>query len=97
MTTFPIRAHRKSYRGSKADLQRMAADYNAKANRVAEHLNTLAANNPAEIQQYMFADLARDLGFTTEEVRSAISDGGYNGITLGVREEGRRALASYKR
>jgi hypothetical protein len=97
VSRFPIRPHLKSYRGSKDNLRRRAAEYNAKANKIAEHLNTLAANNPAEIQQYMFVYIARDLGFTTEEVRSAISDGGSNGITLGVREDDRRALATYKR
>ena len=37
-----------------------------------------------------------NVGVTSEEVRSALPDGGYNGISFGVREEDRRALARFK-
>lgn len=65
------------------------------AQQIADHLNRKIAKNPAEIQQYMFASIANELGMPVDVVRSAISDGGHNGITLGVREDERQALARY--
>ncbi|WP_271565792.1 hypothetical protein [Bradyrhizobium sp. CCBAU 11386] len=67
------------------------------ARRVVDHLNTLIANNPADRQQYLYYEVTHDLGLTAEEVESAVMYGGHNAITVGVTEEGRRALASYKR
>jgi hypothetical protein len=67
------------------------------AHRVAEHVNMLIANNPDAIQEHMFASIAHDLGLSTDQVRSAISDGGYNGITIRVTEDARRELVRYKR
>jgi len=66
------------------------------ASKVAAHLNRLIASNPDETQQYMFANLAHDLGYSTDEVRTAISDGGYNGITFHVNSDDRRALDHFK-
>ncbi|MEH3063666.1 MAG: hypothetical protein PGN33_13295 [Methylobacterium radiotolerans] len=97
MSIFPIEPQLEVYRGSKENLRRRAAEKNATRHRVAEHVNRLAADNPDELQQYHFADIARDLGVPVDEVRSAISDGGYNGITFGVRRPDREALARYKR
>jgi hypothetical protein len=97
MSKLPVMPHLKVYRGSKENLRRKAAQHNAIAQRVADHINALVANNPREIQQYMFATIARDLGLKTDQVRSAIYDGGYNGITFGVREAEREALVRYKR
>jgi|GEM_PF-2408242 len=97
MANIPLTPHLKNYRGSKEALRRKTAAFNAMAHRVADHVNTLMANNPSEIQQYHFYEIAHDLGLSVDDVRSAISDGGYNGITLGVRDEGRQALACFKR
>jgi hypothetical protein len=97
MGALPLRPNLKFYRGSKRHLQRKNAEYNAMAERVADYVNALIANNPNEIQQYLFGTIASDLGLTVDQVRSAISDGGYNGITVGVREDARRALARYRR
>ena len=88
--------HIRSYRGSKENLRRRNIAFNSMARRVAVHLNTLIANNPRPIQVYSFARLAQDLGLTTDEVRSAISNGGYNGITFGVNDEDRKALDQFK-
>lgn len=96
MTDLPLRPHLKQYRGSKENLRRKNTEYNAMAHKVAAHVNRLIANNPNEMQQYMFASIAHDLGFTTDQVRAAISDGGYNGITIGVKEADRGELAQYK-
>lgn len=97
MSIFPLRAHQKVYRGAKEKLRREAAEVNAKRHRITEYVNSLAANDPREIQQYSFASIARELGVTDDDVRGAIGDGGYNGITFGVRDAEREALASYKR
>jgi hypothetical protein len=67
------------------------------AQRVADHVNALIANDPSEYQQYTFGFIAIDLGLAREEVWRAISDGGHNGITVHVDEEARRQLARYKR
>jgi hypothetical protein len=96
MPILPLRPRLKSYRGSKENLHRKNTDYNAMASRVAEHLNTLIANNPDEIQQYFFGMIALDLGLTVEQVWSAISDGGHNGITIRVTEQDRQGMARYK-
>jgi hypothetical protein len=80
----PVRPAFDDYRGSKENRLRKAAEFNSMAQRVADHVNSLAANDPHR-QQYMFASIARDLGLTTDQVRSALPDGGYNGITLSVR------------
>jgi hypothetical protein len=97
MSRLPVTPKFKLYRGSKEKLRRQAAAHNAMAQRVADHVNTLAANNPDEVQQYLFATIADDLGLTTDQVRSAISTGGHNGITFGVRDAERAALANCKR
>ncbi len=97
MPLLPLKPKLKRYSGSQARLRQKAGEHNAMANRVADHLNTLVLNNPAEVQQYKWADVARDLGLTPDEVHSAIVGAGHNGIALVVTEDERRALASYKR
>jgi hypothetical protein len=44
----------------------------------------LIANNPDESQQYMFAEIAIDLGLTADQVRSAFSYVGHSGMTIHV-------------
>lgn len=95
MSIFPLQGRYKPYRGAKENLRRKMLDEAATAHRIAEHVNKLVANNPDEIQQYMYASIARDLGVTTEEVRRAIPHGGYNGVTFGVRDLEREALKGY--
>jgi hypothetical protein len=95
MPTLPLRPHLKSYREGKANLQLKAAEENALAQRIADHVNRLIARDPHEIQQYFFAQIALDLGCTTEAVRSAIPAGGNNGITLRVSDEDRHTVANW--
>jgi hypothetical protein len=95
MSILPLTPNLRDYRGSKENLRRKNAEYNAMAHRVAEHVNRRIADNPNKIQQYMFANIAHDLGFTTDQVRAAISDGGYNGRTIGVTEDDRKELTLY--
>jgi hypothetical protein len=68
----PITPRYNTYRESKENLRRKAAEHNAMANRVVEYLNTLIANDPSETQQYLYFTIARDLR-PTDEVRSAIA------------------------
>jgi len=96
LSNLPVRPHLKNYRGSKENLRRKTDEYNRTAHRVADHVNRLVADNPDEIQQYFFASLAVDLGFDVEDIRHAISEGGYNGRTFCVTEEDRRELEPYK-
>jgi hypothetical protein len=77
-----IRAHHRSYKGSKPEIRRKAAEFNALANRIAEHVNRKIRECPDEIQQYHYSAIANELGIDEELVREAISDGGYNGITI---------------
>jgi len=96
MIDFPIRAHIKSYRGANPKKQADNVAHNLAAQRVARHLNMLVANDPAENQVHSFASMAIDLGVTVELVRSAISDGGYNGITLKVTPADREKLEEFR-
>jgi hypothetical protein len=96
MAILPLRPYLKHYSGSQENPRRKTAEYNEMAIRVVEHVNALIANNADENQQYMFAEIAIDLGLTADQVRSAISYGGHNGITIHVTEEDRVALARYK-
>jgi hypothetical protein len=96
MPNLPLKPNLKHYGGSKENLQRKNAESNKTAIKVAEHVNVLIANDPGEMQQYLFALLAIDLGLTADQVRAAISDGGHNGITIRITPADREALARYK-
>lgn len=96
MVELPIQPRFKRYRGAKPNLQRKAAEEYSAAKKIADHVNTLIANDPSEIQQYIFARIALDLRVEADEVRRALP-GGYNGLTLRVTEADRRALVSYVR
>lgn len=96
MPNLPLRPNLRDYRGQKEILRRRNDEYNRIAQRVADHVNRLVADDPDEIQQYFFGSIAIDLGLDVDDVRSAISNGGYNGITLRVTEDDRRAMAGYK-
>jgi len=79
MLGLPVVPRFKRYRGAKPNLQRKSAEEFRVAQRIAEHVNTEIANNPAELQQILFGFVAIELGVTTEQVRSALP-GGYNGF-----------------
>jgi hypothetical protein len=92
MATLFLTAQFEIYRGSKQALLRKSAENALVAERIAAYVNGLVANNPDGEQMYTFDSIARNLGLTVDEVRSALPEGGYNGISFGVREEDRRAL-----
>jgi hypothetical protein len=93
----PLTPNLKFYGGSKESLRRKNAERNAMTERVAEYVNELIAHNPDEIQQYFFGTIASDLDLTVGQVRSAISKGGSNGVTVHVDQDARRELGRYKR
>lgn len=96
MSRLPIQPNLKTYRGSKENLRRKNADHNLIAYRVADHINQLIFGNPSSMQQYIFAEIASDLDLTVEQVRSAISDGGFHGRTIGkITQRERNELAKY--
>ena len=90
MKQVPVKPRLKSVGGSRS------TEHNTIAVRVVDHVNKLVANDPDENQQYDFENIARDLDLDKEQVRSAIANGGGNGITLRVRTEDRASLAPYK-
>lgn len=96
MPILPLSPHLKTYQGAKPELRRKNSAANATAVRIAEYVNGLIANNPDDLQQYYFASIASDLDVTTDQVRNAISDGGFNGITISVRAEDRQKLKRYE-
>lgn len=97
MTDFPLRPIFKDYRGANPKRQRTIAKFNYDAQRIVDHLNTLIANNPREIQQHFFGYIAIDLSVSEDDVRSAVPGGGYNGITLRVTPADREALEPFKK
>lgn len=97
MPSLPLTPHLKRYGGSKESLRRKNTEYNLMAQRVADYINKQIAANPNEIQQYFFGDVAAKLGLSVDQVRDAISDGGYNGITIRVQDKDRVTLSLFKR
>lgn len=93
----PLQPRLKDYRGADPKKRRKVAEHNAMAQRVVDHLNTLIANDLEPMQQYLWYDVACDLGLTADDVESAVMYGGHNGITVDVTEENRRAVARYKK
>lgn len=96
MPNLPLRPNLSSYRGAKENLRRKNLEKNALAHRIAYYVNRLIANDPTELQQYIFATIAMDIDVATDDVRSAISDGGYNGITIRVTERDRKMLEQFR-
>lgn len=96
MSQVPLVPRLKTYRGSKPDLRRKCAEQNARAQRIVDHINRLIANDPAEMQQYLWGFVALDLGVTPEQVGDAVTGGGHNGISIRVTDADRAALERYK-
>jgi hypothetical protein len=96
MALAPIVPYFKQYRGRKEDVRRKVDCFNATAQRIADYVNKLIANDPHELQVYSFGMIAIDLGVSVDVVHEAISDGGCNGITVRVTEEDRRSIAHLK-
>jgi hypothetical protein len=72
MTELPIKPRLNRYAGGKQHLKQKAMAENATARKIADHLNKLILDDPAELQQHLFSSIANDLGVTVAQVRSAI-------------------------
>ena len=92
----PLTPRLKQYSGNDPEKRRKAAERNAMAQRVVDHLNRLIAANPSETQSYAWAFVARDLKLTAEQVESSVAYGGNNGITIKIGPEDRPGLDRYK-
>ena len=97
LAMLPLQPRLDGYRGAAPQKRRKADEHNAMAQRVVDHLNSLIASNPAPMQQYLWCEVARDLDLTAEDVELAVRYGGHSGITVEVTEQGRRAVARYKK
>ena len=84
------------YTGNDERRRRRAAQQNAMAQRVADHINSRCANDPREIQQYSYALIAHELRLTEEQIRAAVSCGSHNRITFHIGDDDRQKLAPYK-
>jgi hypothetical protein len=87
MTRLPLRARLKNVTGSTERARRKAIDDNATAERVIKHLHRLIVKNPEREQRYLWADVARQLSLSTEEVERAVMYGGHHGIRVVVSDE----------
>ena len=96
MPGVPLQPRIKSYRGAKPELQRKNAEENERARKIVDYVNKLIADNPDEMQQYLFGYIAIDLKVDVEHVRAAIETGGSNGISLRVTLADRPSLEPYK-
>jgi predicted transcriptional regulator of viral defense system len=94
MADLPVQPRLTHYRGGKETLRRKAAEANELAWKIANYVNRLIANNPAENQQIIFATVAIDLNVDTEDVRNALP-GGHNGWTFQVNAQNRKDLERY--
>ncbi|MHC2276364.1 hypothetical protein ACVME8_002975 [Bradyrhizobium diazoefficiens] len=92
----PLRPRLKNYRGSDPKKLGRVIERNKMAERVVEYVHRLIANNSADLQPYLYADIGRDLELSADHVEASIMYGGHNGITIGVTEQDRFALARYK-
>lgn len=96
MARLPFVGQTYRYSGQDERKRQKIADKNRMIAAAAKIANQLAADNPNEIQQIYFADIAHKLGCDVEIVRYALSDGGSNGITFRVTERDRELLTRYK-
>lgn len=93
MDNLPIRPHFKSYGRSQRTREKAIA-FNRMAQRVADHVHRLILADESKIQVYSYFEIAQPLGLDVADVRAAIGRGGFNGITFGVNEAERQALAA---
>jgi hypothetical protein len=92
----PLQPRIKKYSGSNERQRQKVNEQNSLHLTIVDYINGLVANDPEELQQYFFGDIALDLGVSVDRVMDAIKNGGVRGITVRVRQEDRPALARYK-
>lgn len=95
--SLPLKPYLRQYGGKKPEIIREVEDANNMAWRVADHVNTLAANNPDEEQCYSFKQIAQDLGLTVSQVRAAIAEGNQEKIRVRLNKDARHSLEQFRR
>jgi hypothetical protein len=95
MSRLPLQPRLKNITGSTERARRKIIDDNARATRVVELLHRLIAQNPERDQQYHWADVARQLSLSADEVRESVMYGGHHGITIAVSDDDRTFLSRY--
>lgn len=97
MARIPLQARLKNVPRSKDDrARRKIVDRNATAERVVEHLHRLIARSPAKEQLYYWADVARELSLSADEVGDAVMFGSHHGIRVVVTDEDHAFLSRYR-
>jgi hypothetical protein len=98
MTVAPLRAKRKHYYGRDHAKQQRVVEQNRNIDRIERHANQLLADCPQEYEwlQLLFGEIANNLSVDVRLVREALSDGGYNGITVGLPPASRELLELFK-
>jgi hypothetical protein len=60
--------------------------------RIADRLHEIVLADQGDKQMHTYFDIGRPLGLDPDQVRAAIGQGGYNGISFSVTAEDREAL-----
>lgn len=84
MTSYPIHVQRDHYRGRDPRRRERQRRHNEVAQICERYLNEKIATSPANVQTYLYYQVARDLRLPLEEVREVLFsvDGGHNGLTV---------------
>jgi hypothetical protein len=84
VATYPVRVPRKDYRGSDAKRRRKIAADNQLAERLESYVNEQVAKAEGEYFEILYADAARDLNESLDDVTDILMgvDGGHNGLTV---------------
>lgn len=97
MARIPLQARLKNVPRSKDDrARRKIIDRNATAERVVEHLHRLIAQSTEKEQQYYWADIARQLSLSADEVGEAVKYGSHHGIRVVITDDDQAFLSRYR-
>lgn len=95
MARLPLQARLKNVpRSNDERARRKIIDRNATAERVVEHLHRLIAENPENEQVLYWADIARQLSLSADEVAESVMYGGHHGIRVTVSDDDRVFLST---
>ncbi|RWD23042.1 hypothetical protein [Mesorhizobium sp.] len=95
MTTIPIRAIRKTYRGADQAKAQRVADENRIVDTIERRANEILASCQDEIQTLLYQEIANDLAIDADLVRDSLP-GGHNGLTVRVTPASREMLERFK-
>jgi hypothetical protein len=83
MKQYPIHVPRKTYRGSKPNLQLAAQEYNRVASELEKVVNQLIENSDKNVVQVSYHEVAGKTGYSVDRIRKILFgvDGGHGGLT----------------